>query len=83
MWVKPWRSCLKLRNLIVDGGTKIDLDYYIEEEVDQDIIEEIYEYYQDAESDSITDAYKALKDEDITIEEICLVRIKFMSEFAN
>lgn len=80
---KTMEELLEELNLIVDGGTKIDLDYYIEEEVDQDIIEEIYEYYQDAESDSITDAYKALKDEDITMEEICLVRIKFMSEFAN
>ena len=80
---KTMEELLEELNLIVDGGTKLDLDYYIEEEIDQDIIEEIYEYYQEAESDSLMDAFKALKDEDITMEELSLVRIKFMSEFAN
>ena len=47
------------------------------------IVDEIYEYYKTAESDSLLDAYKKLKDEDITFEELSLVRIKFMSEFAN
>ncbi len=80
---KTMEELLEELNLIVDGGTKLDLDYYIEEEIDHDIIEEIYEYYREAESDSLMDAFKALKDEDITMEELCLVRIKFMSEFAN
>jgi ATP-dependent DNA helicase RecQ len=70
-------------NMIVDNGTKIDINYYIVDEVDEDIVEEIYEYYKSAETDSLDDAYKVLKDEDITYEEISLVRIKFMSEFAN
>jgi ATP-dependent DNA helicase RecQ len=78
-----YEELLEELNFIVDNGTKIDLDYYIEEEVDEDIIDEIYEYYKTAETDSLMDAYKKLKDEDITIEEISLVRIKFMSEFAN
>lgn len=80
---KTMEELLEELNMIVDGGTKLDLDYYIEEEIDQEIIDEIYEYYQEAESDSLMEAYKALKEEDITIEELSLVRIKFMSEFAN
>ncbi len=70
-------------NFIVDNGTKLDLSYCIEEAVDEDIVDEIYEYYKTAESDSLLDAYKKLKDEDVTFEELSLVRIKFMSEFAN
>lgn len=80
---KTMEELLEELNMIVDGGTKLDLDYYIEEEIDQEIVDEIYDYYQEAESDSLMDAYKALKEEDITMEELSLVRIKFMSEFAN
>ncbi len=80
---KSMDELLEELNMIVDNGTKIDLDYYIKESVDEDIIDEIYEYYQSAETDSLNDAYQKLKDEDITFEELSLVRIKFMSEFAN
>ncbi|MBK8701581.1 MAG: RecQ family ATP-dependent DNA helicase [Saprospiraceae bacterium] len=80
---KTMEELLEELNFIVDNGTKLDLDYYIEEEVDQEIVDEIFEYYQEADSASLMDAYKALKDEDITIEELSLVRIKFMSEYAN
>jgi ATP-dependent DNA helicase RecQ len=80
---KTLEELLEELNLIVDNGTKLDIDYYINEEVDHDIVEEIYDYYKNAETDSINEAFKALKDEDITMEELSLVRIKFMSEFAN
>jgi ATP-dependent DNA helicase RecQ len=76
-------TLLEEMNDIVDNGTKLDITYYIDEEVDEDIVDEIYEYYQKAETDSLKDAYKVLKEEDITFEELSLVRIKFMSEFAN
>jgi ATP-dependent DNA helicase RecQ len=80
---KSMEELLEELNFIADNGTKLDLDYYIEEVVDQDIIDEIYEYYQDADTDSLQEAYKVLKDEDITMEELSLVRIKFMSQYAN
>ena len=70
-------------NKMVDGGTKLDIDYYIEDMIDEDIIEEIYEYFHDAESASLDDAYNELKEEDINMEELALVRIKFMSEVVN
>ena len=68
---------------IVASGTKLNIDYYIDEAVDDYSREDIYEYFMEAESDSIDDAYHALKDDDITLEEIQLMRIKFLSEMAN
>ena len=70
-------------NNIVDSGTKLNIDYYLEDEMDEDVLEEIYDYFSEAETDSYEDAFKELEDEDVTLEEIMLVRIKFMTEMAN
>jgi ATP-dependent DNA helicase RecQ len=70
-------------NMIVSSGTRINIDYYINDNVDQYSKEDIYEYFNSAESDSVEDAYKSLKSEDITFEEIRLVRLKYMSEMVN
>lgn len=70
-------------NMIVSSGTRINIDYYINDNVDQYSKEDIFEYFNSAESDSVEDAYKSLKEEDITFEEIRLVRLKFMSEMVN
>ncbi len=69
-------------DIIVSSGTKLNLDYYLEDNVDETIQEEIYDYFMTAESDDAEMAYKSLKEEDITIEEIKLVRLKFLSEMA-
>ena len=69
--------------MIVSSGTKLDISYYLEENVDESIIEEIYDYMLEADSDSVDEAYKELKEDDIKYEEIQLVRIKFLSEVAN
>ena len=68
---------------IVLSGTKIAIDYYIEEQVDDQVCDMIIDYFRKAETDSIDNAYKALEDEDITLEEIQLVRLKFLSDFGN
>ncbi|MBK8491703.1 MAG: DNA helicase RecQ [Saprospirales bacterium] len=68
---------------IVASGTKLNIDYFIEEVVDESAREEIYEYFMDAETDSVEAAYAELKEDDITMEEIQYVRIKFMSDLAN
>jgi ATP-dependent DNA helicase RecQ len=68
---------------IVGSGTKIDLNYYIDEFVDPYHQEEIFEYFRKAESDSIEDALKELGEDEFTEEEIRLMRIKFMSELGN
>jgi ATP-dependent DNA helicase RecQ len=69
---------------IVNSGTKINIDYYIDNVVDEDKQEEIFEYFRnEAESESVEEAISALGEEDYTEEEIRLMRIKFMSEMGN
>jgi ATP-dependent DNA helicase RecQ len=70
-------------DIIVSSGTKLDIRYCLESVIDESIQEEIYEYFMNADSDSFIDAYHALKDDDITVEEIQLMRIKFLSDVAN
>jgi ATP-dependent DNA helicase RecQ len=68
---------------IVSSGTKLDINYYIQEYVDQYHQEEIIEYFSEAESDSIQDALDELGEEEFNEEEIRLMRIKFMSDVGN
>jgi ATP-dependent DNA helicase RecQ len=68
---------------IVTSGTKVNLDYYIKANIDESVREDIYDYFMDAATDDPEKAYKILKGDDITMEEIKLVRIKFLSEVAN
>ncbi|MBR4153873.1 MAG: HRDC domain-containing protein, partial [Paludibacteraceae bacterium] len=67
---------------IVYSGTKINIDYFIEAEIDEDKVDEIYDYFRESETDSLEEAIENL-DDDITEEEIRLVRIKFISDLAN
>lgn len=68
---------------IVHSGTKINIDYYLRQTIDEDKIDDIYEYFRyDASSDSVIEAMKELG-RDYSEEEVRLVRIKFMSELAN
>lgn len=67
---------------IVYSGTRINIDYFLEENIDEDRIEDIYSYFKSSETDSLDEAMDNL-DEDYTEEEIRLVRIKFISEMAN
>ena len=68
---------------IVFSGTKLKLDYYIEQALDDDVVDEIYDYFHDeAESDSLEDAMADLGS-DYDELEVRLVRIKFLCEVAN
>ena len=68
---------------IVFSGTKLNLDYYIEQTLDEDVVDEIYGYFrEDAESDSLADAMEELGS-DYDEVEVRLVRIKFLCEVAN
>ena len=67
---------------IVYSGTKINIDYFLQEIMDEDHIEDIFEYFKEADSDSLEDAINELG-RDYTEEEIRLVRIKFLSEMGN
>ena len=68
---------------IVVSGTKVNIDYYLEDNVDEYSREDIYDYFMEAESDSVDEAFEEMKEDDITMEEIQLMRIKFLSEMAN
>ncbi len=68
---------------IVSSGTKLDLSYYVNEYVDPYHQEEIYEFFREAESDSIQDALVELGEDEFSEEEIRLMRIKFLSDLGN
>ena len=68
---------------IVNSGTKLNLSYAIEDVLDDDLAEEIYDYFKEAETDSLEVAMDEFEGEDIDLIDIQIVRIKFMSENAN
>lgn len=80
---------LKLDDLITEietivlSGTKVNINYYIDDVIDSDKQEEIVEYFKESESDSLEEALAELGEEDFSEEEIRLVRIKFLSEYGN
>ncbi len=65
------------------SGTKLNLDYYIDQVLDDDKQDDIYDYFMNAGSDSIDEALDEFEDEDTTEEELRLMRIKFLSDVAN
>jgi ATP-dependent DNA helicase RecQ len=67
------------------SGTKLNLDYYIDGEIDEEKQDDIFEYFMSAESDKIKDAMAEFDDYDdeVTEEDLRLMRIKFLSEVAN
>ena len=67
---------------IVYSGTKINIDYFIEDVMDDDHVDDIYDYFMESESDDLDAAMDELGD-DYTEDEVRLVRIKFLSEMAN
>ena len=67
---------------IVSSGTRVNINYYINDLLDPDNQEEIYDYFSEAETDDVAEAYKEF-DGDYSEEELRLMRIKFMSEMAN
>ena len=68
---------------IVSSGTKLNLDYCINDYVDEYDQEDIYEYFQTSDRGNLDEAFEDLKENNITLEQLQLVRIKFMSEYAN
>ena len=67
---------------IVYSGTKLNIDYFLEEVMDEDHIDDIYDYFAESDTDSLEDAIDELG-EDYSEDEIRLIRIKFISEMAN
>jgi len=69
---------------IVQSGTKLNLDYYINQVIDEDKQDDIYDYFlEDAESESVDEALNELGEDEFTEEDVRLMRIKFFSEYGN
>ena len=69
--------------VIINSGTKLDINYYLRQKIDEDKLEAIYDYFrEEAKSESLSEAVKILGP-DYTEEEVRLVRIKFLVEVAN
>ena len=67
---------------IVYSGTRINIDYFIFDAIDEDRVDDIYQYFKESTTDSLQEAIEELGS-DYTEDEIRLVRIKFLSEMAN
>jgi ATP-dependent DNA helicase RecQ len=78
-----YEDLLKEVESIVYSGTKLNIGYFVDEMIDQDRQDEVYDYFRAAEEDSIQAALGELGEEDYTYEDIQLMRIKFLSELGN
>ncbi|OFZ09915.1 MAG: hypothetical protein A2338_01510 [Bacteroidetes bacterium RIFOXYB12_FULL_41_6] len=65
------------------SGTKLDISYYINDKVDEYHQEDIYDYFAEAETDSIEDALRVLGESEYSEEEVRLIRVMFLSEVGN
>jgi len=68
---------------IINSGTKLNLNYYINQVIDEERQEEIFNYFKEAETESVEEALKELGEDDYTEEEIRLMRIRFMTEMGH
>ena len=75
---------LKEIDTIVYSGTKLNIDYFLEEVMDHEVIDEIFDYFKnESESDDVETALRELGEDDYSEEEVRLVRIKFLSDISN
>ncbi len=68
---------------IVESGTRVNIDYFIQNEIDEEKQEEIIAYFRESDTDSVSAALKELGENDYEEEEIRIMRIKFLSDFGN
>ena len=69
--------------MIVDSGTKVNIDYYIDEMLDEDAQDDIYDYFREAETDSVKEALDELGEDVYSEDDVRMMRIKFMSDEGN
>lgn len=83
--IKGWTMSTLLDEIemICFSGTKLNLDYYLEQIMDEDKEDDIMDYFMNADSDNIEEAMAEFDDEDVSEEDLRLIRIKFISEHAN
>jgi len=68
---------------IVNSGTRLNIDYYINDVLDEDHQEEIFDYFREAKVDSIEEALEELGEDEYSEEDVRLMRVKFMSDMGN
>ena len=68
---------------IVASGTKLNLDYCLEQELDDNEQEDIFDFFRESHDDNLEHAYEEFKDRDVSIEHLQMMRIKFLSEYGN
>ena len=68
---------------IAASGTKLNLDYCLDGELDEDEQDEIFDYFRESHDGNLVDAYDEFKDRDVTLEHLQMMRIKFLSEYGN
>lgn len=68
---------------IVNSGTKLNIDYYVNDMLDDEHQEEVFDYFREAEDDSVEKALKELGEDEYSEEDIRLMRIKFLSDMGN
>ena len=68
---------------IVNSGTRLNVDYYIDSVLDEEHQEEIFEYFREAQDDSVESALAELGEDEYSEDDIRLMRIKFMSDLGN
>lgn len=78
-----YEEVLKEVESIINSGTRLNLNYFIDEMIEEDRQEEVFDYFLEAKEDSIEAALEELGTDEYTYEEIQLMRIKFMSELGN
>jgi ATP-dependent DNA helicase RecQ len=68
---------------IVASGTKLNLDYCLEQELDEYEQEDIFDYFRNSHDDNLDHAFEEFKERDVSLEQLQMMRIKFLSEFGN
>lgn len=68
---------------IIASGTRLNIDYYVDDIIDEESQDIVYDYFRNAETDSLDVAFEELKEDGLSMDEIQVMRIKFMSEMAN
>lgn len=68
---------------IVASGTRLNVDYCLEQELDEYEQEDIFDFFRNSHHDDLNEAYEEFKDRDVSVEQLQMMRIKFMSEYAN
>jgi ATP-dependent DNA helicase RecQ len=68
---------------IVASGTRLNLDYCLEQELDDNEQEDIFDYFRNSHDGNLEFAFEEFRDRDVSIEHLQMMRIKFLSEYGN